>query len=64
MTIAPQSTDKRFLGVILPAPMAAELKSTATARGTSASELVRAALDSYLKSGKSGGIAIDAQVSG
>ena len=49
MTIAPhQSTDKRFLGVILPAPMAAELKSTATARGTSASDIVRDALGHYL----------------
>ena len=49
MTIAPhQSTDKRFLGVILPAPMAAELKSTATARGSTASDLVRDALSHYL----------------
>ena len=49
MTIAPHQTEsKRFLGVILPAPMAAELKSTATARGTSASDLVRDALSHYL----------------
>ena len=48
MTIAPQSTDKRFLGVILPAPLAQDLKSTATARGTSASDIVRDALGHYL----------------
>ena len=49
MTIAPHQTEsKRFLGVILPAPMAAELKSTATARGTSASDIVRDALSHYL----------------
>ena len=49
MTIAPHQTEsKRFLGVILPAPMAAELKSTATARGTTASDVVRSALDWYL----------------
>ena len=48
MTIPAQATDKRFLGVILPAPMAAELKQTATARGTSASDIVRDALHHYL----------------
>ena len=48
MTVSPQSTDKRFLGVILPAPMADTLKSTATARGTSASDIVRDALSHYL----------------
>ena len=49
MTIAPhQSTDKRFLGVIIPVALAAELKSTATARGTTASDLVRDALGHYL----------------
>lgn len=39
-----QSTDKRFLGVIVPAALAAELKAQAQARGTSASEIVRSAL--------------------
>ena len=39
---------KQFLGVVLPRPLAAELKSTATARGTSASDLVRDALSHYL----------------
>ena len=48
MTVSPQSTDKRFLGVILPAPLAQDLKSTATARGTSASDIVRDALGHYL----------------
>ena len=48
MTIPAQATDRKFLGVILPSNMAAELKQTATARGTSASDIVRDALGHYL----------------
>ena len=46
VTIPPPG--KQFFGVVLPSTMAAELKSTATARGTSASDIVRDALGHYL----------------
>ena len=48
MTIPAQAVDRKFLGVILPAHLAADLKQTATASGTTASDVVRSALDWYL----------------
>jgi len=40
--------DKRFLGVVVDAALAAQLKATAQARGTTASDLVRDALAAAL----------------
>ena len=48
MTVSPQATDRKFVGVIMPSTLADTLKSTATARGTSASDIVRDALGHYL----------------
>ena len=47
-----QSTDKRFLGVVLPLALHETLKTTAQSRGCSASDIVRAALTVALSSPK------------
>ncbi len=40
--------DKRFLGVVLPAALANQLKAMAQARGTTASDIVRQSLQAAL----------------
>ena len=39
-----QSQHTQFIGVLMPAPLAAAVKATAAQRGTSVSDLVRAAV--------------------
>ena len=48
MTIPAQATDRKFLGVIVPSTLAEALKSTAQAKGVTASDVTRQALTWYL----------------
>ena len=52
MTIPAKST-KQFFGVILPAPLAQDLRQTAQAKGVTASDVTRQALTWYLSAMKS-----------